>query len=190
MKRLRTLVLVALVAMLGIAMTACSGNGYNNKEARELVKKAKKGKLKKADYAKIIDWYEMATEEFTDQYEKIVKENDDYDDFELAATELTKRFAGKYPHLDALFSVLYAASEEDMGASNYKKSQKLQEKFNKRIEKLNDRAPKSDEDGGMFGNISNDAASDSAVVEEEVEVYEEPVPVEVYEEVPDSAVAM
>lgn len=148
MKRFKLFTLVALVAVLGFSLTSCGG--YSNSKAKEFIKKDKKDKLKKEDYATMIEWYEEINEEYYDGWEKIIKKEKKYDDYELALHEFQIGLLADYPHFDRIESILRRGANEGedgaMGKANCNKYEKLSEKFDKRRDKLNDKAPEPEDD--------------------------------------------
>ena len=148
MKKIKLFPLIALVAVLAFGLTSCGG--YNNNKAKEFIKKDKKDKLKKEDYATMIEWYEAVNEEYLDGWEKIIKKEKKYDDYQLAMQEFQIEMLSDYPHIDRIESILRrdANDGEDgkMGKANCNKYEKLSEKFEKRREKLQDKAPEYEPD--------------------------------------------
>lgn len=179
MKTIKYIALLALVMTLGIGVSSCGG--YSNGKAREMIKKADKDKLKKDDYAQMIDWYEEANDKYVEGWEKVIKDNKDYMDYTLENQEFGISILHKYPYIGNITDILESADEEEMGASNYKKFHKLKDKFEERMEKLGDKVPeKKSEKASELGDIDLSEAQmevlpeqydDYADYEEEV-VYE------------------
>jgi len=146
MKRFKLVTLMAFVVVLGFGLTSCGG--YSNSKAKEFIKSYDKDpdKLKKDDYATMIEWYEDIQTEYLDRWEKVAKDEKKYIDYKLALEELQADFASDYPHYMHLVVILASADEDAMGKANYKKFEKLEEKFDKREEKIKKKAPERDDD--------------------------------------------
>lgn len=171
MKTIKHIFLLALVLTLGIGVTSC--RGYSNGKAREMIKKADKDKLKKEDYAQMIEWYEEANDKYVEGWEKVIKDNKDYMDYTLENQEFGISILHKYPYIGNITDILESADEEEMGASNYKKFHKLKDRYEERMEKLGKKVPekKSEESSGL-GDIDMPEA-EMEVLSEDYEDFED-----------------
>lgn len=138
--------MVVLLAASCLGMVSCGG--YSNSEARELIRKAKDDKLKKDDYARMIEWYEDIQGEYYDGWEKVIEDNRKYEDYYLDNIEFMAGIAGRYPFFGNMEQILDNADEDKMGSANYKKYTRLKEKFGKRMNKLGDKVPEMESGEG------------------------------------------
>ena len=142
---IKCIALLALMTIVGAGLTSCGG--YSNGKAADMLRKANDDKLKKDDYSEMIEWYEEVMTENLDKFEKLVKENRKYEDFEIASIEFGGKLQGKYPFFDSVVKILNRADEDEMGKSNYKKYHKLKDKYDERTQKLRKKIPeKKDKD--------------------------------------------
>lgn len=164
MKIIKCFAAAAIVLLAAVAVSSCSGPaGYSNDKAKEFVKKAEDDKLKKADYAEMLEWYEAINDEWMEQWSDVLDERLSYWDYQFKMHEMGIEFANQYPYFNIVKAMLSAASEDDMGATTYKKYEKYQDKINSKVEKYAKREPKDKK--------KNKANFDTAT--EEVEAAEE-----------------
>lgn len=142
-KSFKHIFLFALVAFTAIAFTSCGG--YSDSKAKEMIIKSEDDKLKKEDYAEMIQWYEDINNKYLDKWGKILNDKTDYLEYSLDMVKLEADMKGNYPYFSNIRSILSSADEEEMGKANYNKYEKLVEKADKRIEKYNEKVQKMSE---------------------------------------------
>lgn len=167
MKTLKIFAVAVIVTMLGLGVTGCSGpGGYSDSKAKELIKKNGEGKLKKADYAEMLEWYEAINDEFMDEWVDILNDRLDYWDYQFATREMNVQYNKDYPYIMEVDDILGSASEDDMGTSTYNKYKKYQEKLSDKYEKYAKRIPKDKKS-------KTEVTDEIAAPAEEVEEYSE-----------------
>ena len=140
MKTIKQITLIALMAVLGVTMTSCGG--YSNSKAKEMIIKSEDDKLKKEDYADMIEWYEACNSKYLDKWEKILADKDSYLEYQLSMIEFNADFTSDYPFMNDVEHILKSAVEEEMVKANLNKFEKLEEKFEKRADKYGEKASK------------------------------------------------
>lgn len=140
MKVIKYLALVAFVALVGATMTSCGG--YSNGKAKDMIVKYNDGKLENDDYAKMIDWYIDFNDNYNDDWEDVIKDNQEYQEYKFAKTEMEVDYAKDYTFMGEVEGILYeAAGQDKMGEENKKKFEEYNKKLSDRKKALRDKEP-------------------------------------------------
>lgn len=141
MKTLKLGALMLFMGILAIAFTSCGG--YSPKAAEKMVEKCDDDKMKKGDWEQCIEWIEEAYTDQLDAIEECIKQSKDSDQFEEKTDKAQEKFEKKWEDIEDIESMLdNYTNQEDMGKANRKKYEKVKENFQKRLNKLQEKAMK------------------------------------------------
>lgn len=153
-KRLTTIVAILLCCMVTL-MSSCNKSSRHDRDdedddekvetfshsaAKKMIDKHEAGKFTKADYSTCIDWLEEGYDCMYTQVKWCVEHSDNEDSFSKNVDRKIKPVQEKYSELDDIMRILSHADAEEMGPANYKRFNRIDEKFNKNMEKLEKKA--------------------------------------------------
>lgn len=131
---------MALAVVFSLGLTSCGG--FSEKAAEKMVEKYDDGDMKKDDFTKCIDWVEKYSEEYVKGFEEVIQDSKNEKKFDKNFEDFEEKMDEKWDGIDDVIELLNNASYEedkDMGSSNIKRWEKLSEKHNEKLVKLNEK---------------------------------------------------
>lgn len=113
---------------------------YSETAAQKMLDKNERGKLTKDDYSTCIDWLEQGYTELYNKLNSCIESSSSEAEFYDNCMKLTDQIQAKYPNMQGINDILDKADEEEMGPANYRRYNSVYEKFDKKLEKLQQKA--------------------------------------------------
>ncbi|MCM1319264.1 MAG: hypothetical protein NC217_02650 [Muribaculaceae bacterium] len=154
------MMMAMMLSIVMMAMSSCSKSSHRNSEDDEeekvstfsekaavrMYEKYQDGTMTKSDYSECIDWMEEGLNALMDDMQKCINRSTDIDQFHEMSDKTIDKTLEKYDKLEDISKILERSDEANMGAANYKRWTRLQEKADERMQKLSEKTEEK------FGN--------------------------------------